>query len=59
MFTKECKCCGRKCTNENSEFIGIQKTGLGNPELELWNCSCGSTLAIVVVDIKRGIRNAG
>lgn len=57
MFIKECKCCGRKCTNENSEFIGVQE-GLGQA-LELWNCSCGSTLAIVVNELIRRIRRAG
>jgi hypothetical protein len=31
-----------------TELVGVQSAENGNPELELRNCACGSTLALVV-----------
>jgi hypothetical protein len=59
LVIKECRCCGRRLTS--ADWEGLQKLrpqrfgtwALGmyypdpeNPDLEMRNCSCGSTLSI-------------
>ena len=45
---KVCKCCGRAHDSDTwaaLHFVGVQP---GEPDLELRNCLCGSTLALEV-----------
>ena len=50
-WPKTCSCCSRLITEEEWErlaYVGIQQGTDEIPDLELRNCSCHSTLAIVV-----------
>lgn len=51
---KTCRACRRTWTPESwraLKYVGIQRIDLeGEPDLELRNCTCGSTLAIELVD---------
>lgn len=50
-WPKACSCCGRPITEEQwegLEYVGVQRGTEEIPDLELRNCGCGSTLAIVV-----------
>lgn len=52
-WPKACSCCKRAISEddwESMDYVGIQKgdADIGVPDLELRNCGCGSTLAIVV-----------
>lgn len=52
-WPKTCTCCGAKITEDDWEtmsYCGVQNgdAEIGVPDLELRNCSCGTTLAIVL-----------
>lgn len=52
-WPKTCTCCGAKITEDDWErmsYVGVQRgdAEIGVPDLELRNCACGTTLAIVV-----------
>jgi len=53
-FNRRCKCCGRECTEKNTENIGENKLKLDD-FYDVWvNCPCGTTLLIRVPH--RGVR---
>lgn len=50
-WPKKCPCCPRSYTRETwtvLPFVGEKALDDGEPVLQYRNCSCGSTLAIVV-----------
>jgi len=50
-WPKTCSCCARLISEEDWEkmtYVGVQKGTDEIPDLELRNCGCQSTLAIVV-----------
>ena len=56
IFTKKCGCCKRECNHNNTKFVGIQYIDK-RPVLELYNCTCGSTMAIMIDSVEAAKRD--